>query len=134
MRDLLRKYGVQAVVLIAFVVTSSGCATYSRIEVTDPDSSGHPIDFDARLFEGDPVRGVLNSGEKFEGILVEVSETKLVVDGFGNYGESQYKLVASEIAYIEVRDQSGGQIEGGWFLLLGVAAVTGFLTMDWGMN
>jgi len=77
------------------------------------------------VMEGDTVRIVLHSGEKVSGKVMWITNEEMSLGGRGNYGDEDLVLKVSTIDYVEVRDQSDGQIEGRWFIGLGVAAVIG---------
>ena len=52
-----------------------------------------------------------------------VTNEELALGSRGNYGHEDRVVKVVEIEFVEVRDQSDGQIESRWFLGLGAAAV-----------
>ncbi len=111
----------------AMALVNFGCASYQRAPVAaDAPAGTWP--------EGTNVRVVLHSGDKYTGRILRSTTEEIALDGLGNYGESEIVLSLADVDYVEVRQQSDGEIEQGWFILLGVALVTTFFLSNWGLN
>jgi hypothetical protein len=111
--------------LLTLCALISGCATYrpASLPVAEPGA-----DLDSRIpaiEEGDVVRVTLASGRTVSGKVTWMRSEQIALDRGGNYDYEELVILTSGIESIEVRRQSDGSIERGWFLTLGAAALFG---------
>ena len=114
-------------VLAAFLVASSGCTSYRRAALPGSVGMVAPSAEICTVVEGSSVRIGLRTGETVSGTVSSISAEELVLGGRGNYAHSDVVVRIAEIDYVEMREQSDGQVERGWFFGLFVAAVVGLV-------
>ena len=114
-----------AVTLGTFIVAASGCATYQRTVVSGEGAEDAVVDRAKLVEEGTTVRVKLLSGETVGGTVLSVTDNEIELGSRGNYGHENATVRISDVNYIEVREQSDGLIEGGWFvgILIGLSVL-----------
>lgn len=98
---------IWCIALVAFV---SGCASHRNAvlpgqAVSDPSAPQGAL----VLEKGTGVKVTLIGGEIVAGEVIEVTESQLVVQRFGNYGVERRALSSAEILSIEVEQYSNSE-------------------------
>lgn len=109
--------------LVTLCIVLSGCTTYRPAAIPGAGSERDSGEGNASIRLGDTVRIVLHSGETVSGKVLWITKEEIALGSRGNYGDEDLVIKVSTIDLVEVRDQSDGQIEGRWFIGLGVAAL-----------
>ncbi len=117
------KYITRVIWLVTLGVFVSGCTTYRPSSFPGAVPETGSGEENPSLSEGDTVRIVLHSGKRVSGKVLWMTMEEIALGSRGNYGDENLVIKVSTIEYIEVRDQSDGEIEGAWFISLGVAAI-----------
>jgi hypothetical protein len=93
---------------VAMVANLSGCATYAPARM--PNHFPNPAAKAPRpvpVAAGMSAKATLNSGESVSGEVTAVSDSSLTIGRIGNYGLQEIVVPTSELARLEVEDQSG---------------------------
>lgn len=99
----------------------SGCATYRSASLPEPVPEMGSGGGGSSVREGDTVRILLRSGETVSGEVMWMTNEEVSLGNRGNYGGEDLAVAISTIESIEVRNESDGEIEGLWFISMGVA-------------
>ena len=111
--------------LFTLCVFVSGCTTYRPSSIPDAVPEMGSGEESPSVLEGDTVRIILYSGKGVSGKVLWMTNEEIALGSRGNYGDEDLIIKVSTIEYVEVREQSDGELEKRWFLGLGAAAVIG---------
>ncbi len=90
--------------LLTFV---SGCATYQSASLPGHKANNPPPQDETSMVKiGAGVRVTLLNGDTVTGEVVQVSETEIVVDSFGNFGIDRRSFSMDDIQKIETENYS----------------------------
>lgn len=117
--------------LISLVVYLSGCSSYHRGYVPALAPQSEEGVGGTRVRVGSQVRIKLKTGQRVHGKVGRLDGDGIDLVHRENYGGQDLSVPYSEIDSVDVRFLSDGEIEGVWFVGLGVALVGGTL---WGLQ
>lgn len=105
------------------MILLGGCSGYSRFGPKNDPGARDPQYWQEHLFTGDNVRLTLRNGERITGTIDVLDEQGLQFLQDGNYGFRDTAVAWEEVAGVELRNRTDGQIEGTWM----TAIITGLI-------